>query len=81
MHHLHSLPIAIALALTTPLAALAENTAASGNSDDDIFTLGQLTVTGKRPEALATGDSTITREEMWTFNTLVDKWATKRHRI
>jgi len=59
--------LSLAIALALPLSALA---GPATDADDDIFTLGQLTVTGKRPEALATGDATVTREEMWTFNTL-----------
>jgi len=50
------LSAAIALALAFPALA---NTAP--DADDEVFTLGQLTVTGKRPEPLATGDSTIKR--------------------
>jgi len=59
------LPLAIALALALPLTARAAT-----DTDEDVFTLGRLTVTGKRLEVVATGDSTITREEMWAFNTL-----------
>jgi len=67
MFRFHTLSTAIALSFLVPLAARAD---AAKDSDEDVFTLGQLTVTGKRPEPVATGDSTITREEMWTFNTL-----------
>lgn len=64
-----SLSFAIAAALCLPLPALAETAPREGN-DGDVFTLGRITVTGERPAAIATGDDTVTREEMWTFNTL-----------
>lgn len=62
-------------AIAVPVAACA---AEAGNGDTrdgkaasaDVFTLGQITVTGERPDALAPGDDVVTREEMWTFNTL-----------
>lgn len=59
----HHLFFALAAALAAPLPGLAAE-------DDDAFALGRLTVTGERPETVATGDATISREEMWTFNTL-----------
>ncbi|MCD9027476.1 TonB-dependent receptor [Luteimonas sp. BDR2-5] len=61
------LSLAIACALALPVAAHAAEGAAT---PDDVFTLGQITVTAERPDAVATGDDVITREEMWTFNTL-----------
>jgi len=67
MFQIHTLSAAIVLSLLVPLVARADTAL---DTEDDVFTLGQLTVTGKRIEPVATGDSTITREEMWTFNTL-----------
>ncbi|KLJ00299.1 TonB-dependent receptor [Luteimonas sp. FCS-9] len=62
------LAAALALALTLPFTATAEE--ADRTTGGDVFTLGQVTVTAKAPEPVATGDATITREEMWSFNTL-----------
>lgn len=59
--------IALALALALPFTASAQDRNAPA---DEVFTLGQLTVYGQRPEPVSTADSVVTREEMWTFNTL-----------
>jgi len=63
------LSAATALALAIPFSAPAQD-AATRPASGDVFTLGQITVTGERPAAVATGDDTVTREEMWTFDTL-----------
>ncbi len=62
------LPLVLACALALPLAAQAADNPV--DAPEDVFTLGQITVTAARPEAIAAGDAVITREEMWTFDTL-----------
>lgn len=63
------LAAALALSLATSFAAAADDSERS-RTGPDVFALGQVTVSGEAPEAIATGDATITREEMWRFNTL-----------
>jgi iron complex outermembrane receptor protein len=60
---------ATALVLSVPLAA---QPAATGVPDEGVFTLGQITVVGTRPELREPGvlaDNVIAGEEMWRFNT------------
>ena len=66
----HRLSLALAAALAAPFAGLAADGVGTAPDGDDAFTLGRLTVTGERPDPVATGDATISREEMWTFNAL-----------
>jgi len=63
-------PLTTALALALALACAAGAAEPDRRTADDVFTLGQVTVTAEAPETIATGDATITREEMWSFNTL-----------
>ncbi len=68
MVRIRQLSVCTALGLTA-FAAHAQD-GGSKPPADDAFTLGQITVTGERPETVATGDDTVTGEEMWTFDTL-----------
>lgn len=42
---------------------------ASAQEADDVFSLGQITITGQRPEPLRFGNDVVGREEIWTFDT------------
>ena len=64
----HRLCLALATAMAVPFASLAAEGA--DGTRDDAFTLGRLTVTGERPDPIAPGDATVSREEMWKFDTL-----------
>lgn len=73
--HRSSLALALAAALAAPFTAMAAEGAeadpATGSAAaDDAFELGRLTVYGERPEPIAVGDDTISRDEMWTFDRL-----------
>lgn len=59
--------VAIALVAPAPIAVAADGPG-SGRGDDT-YQLGRVTVTAEALDAIAPGDDTITREEMWTFNT------------
>lgn len=61
------LSVAVASALILPLQAVADD---DGTLIDDAFTLGRISVTGERPDAIAADDDVITGEEIWTFNAL-----------
>ncbi|RMH94867.1 TonB-dependent receptor [Lysobacter pythonis] len=71
MQRPHRLGLAIACILALPFAAQATTPDdAKPPRDEEAFTLGRVTVVGQRPASVATGDATITREEMWTFHAL-----------
>ncbi len=63
------LSAAIACALAFPCLASAGQGEA-GAPSEDVFELGRITVTAPRPAAASVGDDVVTREEMWTFDTL-----------
>jgi iron complex outermembrane receptor protein len=58
---------AAAAMLAVPAMAAAE-TAADAPSNDNVFGLGQITVTGRRPQGVRIGESTLASEAIYAFN-------------
>ncbi len=58
------LAIACALTLTTTVSAQ------DREGEDDVFTLGRITVTAQAPADVSVADDVVSRASMWRFNTL-----------
>lgn len=63
--------VAMTAGLLAPMAAFAqtaERDAASAESENDAFALGQIIVTGQRADGVAISGSTLGKEAIYTFN-------------
>ncbi len=61
--------LSVLLASLFSLPAVADDTAGtSKQNSENVFTLGQITVTAKQPDASSVGTTTLDKEDLWDFS-------------
>ncbi len=66
----HRLAALLACIFTLPATAddNVDSADPAKSTPENVFTLGQITVTGKQPDASSVGTATLDREDIWDFN-------------